>query len=140
MIIRNGPPTTQPTSAGDPSPDRPDLDGLIAISVAAHHEAVVVTVAGEVDMLTAAPLRDEIHRQLHRDPPVLVIDLTAVTFFASIGLSTILDAARAAGQQNTRLRLATDTAAVLQPLDATGLTAEFDIYPSSRAALDDDVG
>ncbi|SEF37162.1 anti-anti-sigma factor [Amycolatopsis pretoriensis] len=62
--------------------------------------------AGEVDLLTADQLTDGVTAALAQRPAVLVIDLTAVTFLDSSGLS-VLAQAHAAGGQNTTVRVVT---------------------------------
>lgn len=114
---------------------RPDLSGLIDVSVTRCGAAAVVAVGGEVDMLTAPLLRAEIAGALAGDPQVLVLDLEAVTFFDSSALAALLDTARSTEQRGIALRLACDTAPVLRPLTATGLAAEFQIFPSRKEAL-----
>ncbi len=115
---------------------RPDLAGLIEVTVAAHDPAAaVVTVAGEVDLLTAPLVREKTCAVLEARPLLLVLDLRAITFFDSSGLAVLLEIARTAAGQGTTLRLACDTAPVLRPLQATGLTGEFEIYRSPKEAL-----
>ena len=48
--------------------------------------------SGQVDLLTAGQLADAVTAALTRCPPVLLIDLTAVTFLDSTGLSVLAQA------------------------------------------------
>jgi anti-sigma B factor antagonist len=64
------------------------------ITVERRTDAVVLRVRGEIDIATAPTLRESILRALHGDPPILVIDLSAVTFLAAAGLVTLAMAKR----------------------------------------------
>ena len=49
--------------------------------------AVVLAVAGEVDMLSAPQLAEAIHTALAASPAALIVDLTKVDFLAFAGVS-----------------------------------------------------
>ncbi len=54
--------------------------------------AVVVSVAGEIDMLTEPRLRDALHDALARAADgTLVVDLTEVSFFSSTGIAALVE-------------------------------------------------
>ncbi|EOD63737.1 anti-anti-sigma factor, partial [Amycolatopsis vancoresmycina DSM 44592] len=50
-------------------------------------DAVVLAAAGELDLLSAPVLGDEVATALAGAPALLVIDLSEVTFLASIGIT-----------------------------------------------------
>ena len=52
----------------------------------------VVQVGGEVDAFTAPPRRAELADQLNSPPPMLVLDLTGVTFLSASGVRVLLEA------------------------------------------------
>ncbi|GLY42935.1 hypothetical protein Amsp01_089580 [Amycolatopsis sp. NBRC 101858] len=60
-------------------------------------DAVLVDVAGELDLLTAPLLEDALTAALANGPSMLVIDLTAITFLPSVGITLLLTARRQAG-------------------------------------------
>jgi anti-anti-sigma factor len=55
---------------------------------------VVIAALGEIDSLTAPKLSTTLHRELERQPAVLVLDLTGVSFLGVAGLQ-VLDCALA---------------------------------------------
>jgi anti-anti-sigma factor len=57
-------------------------------------DLVVVVVSGEIDSLTAPKLSTTLHCELERQPAVLVLDLTRVSFLGVAGLH-VLDCALA---------------------------------------------
>jgi anti-anti-sigma factor len=87
-------------------------------------------------MLTAPTLAEACARELAGRPPVLVIELTGVTFLASVGMSAIV-AAHEAGGEHTKVRVVTDNRDTLRPIRVTGLDRLLAIYPALSAALQD---
>lgn len=109
------------------------VDGTKLFSVIVHQPEPTVTViyvAGEVDILTASPLRDHFSRLLATRPQRLIIDLSRVSFLGAAGLSVLLSARDIAAQQDTVLQLrGTSRRAVARPLEVTGLDHLFEILP-----------
>ena len=58
-------------------------------SVEHRYGVTVLAVGGEIDMVTAPQFEKAIDDVLADDPPTLVIDLTEVTFLASVGLQLL---------------------------------------------------
>jgi len=105
-----------------------------------HGDDVVVEVRGEIDMLTAPRLHETVGTVLERRPPVLVIDLLAVSFVGVPGLATLLDIQRRAGER-TRLRVAAGPV-IRRTLSFTGVDRRFALYPTvedATAALSEPV-
>ncbi|MER5264097.1 STAS domain-containing protein [Actinosynnema sp. NPDC002837] len=83
--------------------------------------ATVIRVDGVVDMLTCDDVRTEVIARLAEPSEVLVLDLTAVTFFGTIGLSMLIEARHRAERRGVRFAVAADQRAVLRPLTETGI-------------------
>lgn len=98
----------------------------------------VLSVAGEIDALTAPMLQAAIRSGLSENGPgQLVLDLTAVTFLGSAGLAVLVGAVREAGRQHASLRIVADnTRPVLRPIEVTGLDSVLPVYNTVRDALD----
>ena len=100
--------------------------------------ALVVTVAGEIDQATVDRLRAAVTAAFDqlRDGEILVIDLTAVTFFGSPGLQALVDVTEAAQQRREPLRIVVDhTRPVIRPLQITGLGQVLALYDTVEQAL-----
>ncbi|QUQ63744.1 STAS domain-containing protein [Kutzneria sp. CA-103260] len=97
-------------------------------------DIVVVRASGEVDMITAPALESRVVTLVGEKPRLLVIDLTEVRFFSSAGLAVLALAHREA-DEGTQLRVVANDAAVLRPLELTGLTEDLSILPSLTAAI-----
>lgn len=96
--------------------------------------AVVLSVVGEVDLVTAPELDESIKTELERRPEVLVVDLSGVSFLASVGMSVLIGANQEVGD-GTRLRLVAAGNATLRPMELTGIATEFSIYRTLDEAL-----
>ncbi len=108
--------------------------GGFSVRVENHDGAVVLSVGGEVDLLTAPELEQTIAAELDRGPKVLVVDLSEVSFLASAGMSVLIGANQAAGER-TRLRLVATGNATLRPMEMTGIAGEFSIHSTRAQAL-----
>jgi anti-anti-sigma factor len=99
--------------------------------------AVVVRVRGEVDGTTAPLLREELtaaFREAGAGVPV-VVDLTGVGFFASIGMALLVEHHRLGESRNTPLRVVAPARSPLRALRAARLDRVFELYPDLPAAL-----
>ena len=94
---------------------------------------VVITVVGEIDLVTAPRLEDAVRKCLTERPAVLVIDLDQASFFSSAGIAVLVLAHRATPLVD--LRVVAHNQVVLRPLELTGLTHDLAIHPTLQSAL-----
>ncbi len=94
----------------------------------------VLTVAGEVDTVTASHLGVVLSRLLDEPADVLVADLTGITFLASSGLAVLIQAASRADGTGRRLRLVASGRQVRRPLEITGTDQLFDLHDDRTSA------
>ncbi|MDQ7803564.1 STAS domain-containing protein [Amycolatopsis sp. A133] len=107
------------------------------LRVTAHHSegTVVLAVAGEVDLLSAPMLGTEVTAALADAPELLVVDLSEVSFLASIGITVLLEARREAGT-GTRVRVvAPEDGVVHRTLRLTGLHEALAVASTRDDAL-----
>lgn len=100
--------------------------------------ALVVTVAGEIDLLTIGRVRAAVAAGFKdlRDGEMLVLDLTQVTFMDSRGLQTLVDVTQAAEQRREPLRIVVDhTRPVIRPIQVTGLDDVLALFDTVEDAL-----
>ncbi|MFL6119332.1 STAS domain-containing protein [Actinophytocola sp.] len=107
----------------------------VSVDVEHHGAATVLRVAGELDLLTTPTFTQACEQELGKRPPVLVIDLTGVTFLASVGMSAIVSAHEAAGER-TKVRVVAGTRDTLRPIRVTGLDKLLSVYSSLPEALE----
>jgi anti-anti-sigma factor len=76
------------------------VPGSMHVASRSQGSTQVLSVRGQVDVATVDALADEIRDALAREPETIVVDLSAVGFIGSGGLSALLEAdgrARASG-------------------------------------------
>jgi anti-anti-sigma factor len=114
----------------------PDSGNVFDVTVDVEHQdsAVVLHVAGELDMLTTAKLQESITLALAERPALLVLDLARVTFLASSAMAAIVAAHQKAGEHGS-LRVVATNRETARPLEVAGLDTYLSIYPTVDDAL-----
>jgi len=134
-VATSGNPGDPPVAGG--AVDAPAAEQLLTIDTATRAGAVIITVVGEVDLMTAPRLGASVRQALQQpfDGPV-VIDLSRVTFLDSSGLRALLEAHSQADRAGEPLRIFVDhQRPVIRPLEATGLDKVLMLYHSLDEAL-----
>ncbi|MEV0247526.1 anti-sigma factor antagonist [Nocardia sp. NPDC050712] len=110
---------------------------LLSIESTALDDVTVLRVSGEVDVLTAPQLRAAIDDALagndDRSARGIAVDLQAVTFLASSGLS-VLGAEARPNPQDRRIVIVANHSAVLRPMQLTGLVDLLTVCPTVAEA------
>ena len=91
----------------------------------------VLSVCGEVDLVTAEELRRRLHILAMDASSPVTVDLAGVTFMSCAGLAPLVGARRQLGE---RLRLGAVSPAVRRLFRLTGLTAYFGLRAPPSAA------
>jgi anti-anti-sigma factor len=97
-------------------------------------QTVVLTVSGEVDMLSAPQLAEAINTALATGPAGLVVDLSRVDFLASAGM-TVLVTAQAEVAPPTRFAVVANGPATSRPIKLMGLDNVLSLYSTLDSAL-----
>lgn len=84
-------------------------------------DEAVLSLAGEIDMLTAARLSTSVNEVLVSPPQRIVLDMAEVTFCDSQGLGTLVVLTRKASRARSLLILTNVGDFLLRVLDITGL-------------------
>ncbi|MBB5960684.1 anti-anti-sigma factor [Saccharothrix tamanrassetensis] len=103
-------------------------------------DSVVLSVAGEIDMSEAPAFEREVLTVLADRPHALVVDLSAVDFFGSHGISVLLTALRHALRYGVGFAVVADHRPVRRPLEVTDLAETLSLHatlPEALAALED---
>jgi anti-sigma B factor antagonist len=109
-------------------------DALLKVESEEVAGAVVLRAEGEVDSYTAEMLRDKLSEAFAGGVPV-VLDLSGVEFFASVGLSVLVEYHQRGEERGTPLRLVSPRGSVLRALKATLLNETLDLYLDLDTAL-----
>lgn len=119
-----------PGAGSEPNPDTAGFGTRVQRDDA----ATVLTVRGEVDMVTAPALAQEVGAALREAPALLVVDLTAVRFLSSAGLAVLVDA-QARATSGTVFRVVANSPGTLRVLELTGLDRTLAVHASLDDAL-----
>lgn len=111
-----------------PAPDS------ITTSVVHRDGIAVLTVGGEIDLLTAPALQEAIDGVVAEGPTALVIDLSAVGFLASAGLK-LLALTHEKISEWAQFAVVARGPATRRPIHLTGLDKTFSVYPTLDDAL-----
>jgi anti-sigma B factor antagonist len=99
-------------------------------------DRTVVKVGGEIDVYTAAVLRERLAGLVDAGRTDLVIDLTPVRFMDSTGLGVLLGVLKRVRGQEGRLELVIDSERLLEVFRITALTQIFTIHDTLESALE----
>jgi anti-anti-sigma factor len=108
---------------------------LTCTARSAHRGQVIVTLAGDLDIMAAPALREQLLSLLRPGASRLIIDLSAVGYADASGLAVLLGSQRRAGLPGGALQLAAPRPQVASVLAATGMSRHFDVYPTIQAAI-----
>jgi len=95
----------------------------------------VVRVTGEIDVATAPALREHLTTHESAGAPVVVVDLTDVTFVDSTALGVLVGAYRRLGDAGSTLRLVVTEARILKVLEITDLMSVFPVFATVDEAV-----
>jgi anti-sigma B factor antagonist len=96
--------------------------------------ALVVQLAGELDLYNAHAVREELMAAAARSPERIVVDLSGVTFIDSTGLGVLIEA-RTALENRRAFLLAAPGLETRRALEISGLDRHFAVHDSLDEAL-----
>lgn len=96
--------------------------------------AVVLSVHGDVDMLTAPRINEAVLEVLPRDHARVIVDLSDVDFLASAGMTALVTAQRQLGPTAQFLVVA-DGLGTSRPMKLMGIDAAIPLYRTLDEAL-----
>ena len=99
------------------------------------HGLVLVDVAGEIDMHTAQDLGEVLAAALRLGSCRIVVDLTAVGFIDSVGLSVLVQNAKRALAGGSSFEIVCNDGRLMQVFEITGLRDVLSFHPTREDAL-----
>ncbi|MCO1615999.1 STAS domain-containing protein [Micromonospora sp. CPM1] len=123
-----------PTASGSLRPDEP----IMWLSCDAGVDVTRISVAGEVDLSNAHLLTELVEAAVAASAPLVVIDLSEVSFFGAYGTNALVLAQRMLAGHGRRLVLHRPSPVVRRVLRVTGTLAAFEVVdrPAPPAADD----
>lgn len=107
------------------------------LKLAVHQDglAAVVTVQGSAGIAEAQHMQSTLESLTDKQLPLIVLDLSGMTFICSVGLSAIISTHVRSRRHNGSIRLVNPQPSVRQLLELTNLTKVFSIYPDIEHAM-----
>ena len=96
-------------------------DDLLTIRIEQHGESLLVRAIGELDIATANSLDEELRRVWYCDASPIILDLGKVDFIDSVGVRSLLGAAKHSRENGDRLRIRPPSAAVRRVIEVSGV-------------------
>jgi len=116
-------------------PATADGGAITATVVPGRDGPVIVTLSGELDIVSAPAVRERLLSLLSPDASRLVIDMAAVRYADASGLAALVSTQRRAVLLGGTLRLAGLRPDVARVLTVTGLSRHLRVYPTVQAAI-----
>jgi anti-sigma B factor antagonist len=107
-----------------------------AITTSVEHldDITLLNVGEVVDLATAPALEEAIDRLLAEDPKALIVDLSAVTFLASVGLRLLVSTHEKVSKSG-QFAVVASGPITSRPIQLTQLDRVFAMYPTLDEAL-----
>jgi anti-sigma B factor antagonist len=113
--------------------------GLNIVVESVGTRAVVLHLAGELDMVTAPGFAEHVQQHVadgDQDGSSLVLDLSGVTFLGSAGLAVLAEARNLAVARAVQVRVVAVSRTVLRPMEVTGLDKVLTVVPDVATAIE----
>ena len=107
----------------------------LSVTTSRQDDVSVVTVAGEVDVYTAAQLRSVLDEEIGAGHARLEVDLDEVSFLDSTGLGVLVGRLKLVRNHSGWLRIVCSNDRILRVFRITGLEKVFGIHDSLEDAL-----
>ena len=124
------------TAAGVANRSLPTYSGGFRVAENWVEHIVVVTVSGDLDMLTAPAVAEVIQAANGKEPAALIVDLSRVEFLASAGMNLLIQAHRDIAPSG-RFGVVADGPSTGRPLTLIGIDTIVAVYRTLDDALDD---
>jgi anti-sigma B factor antagonist len=98
-------------------------------------DAHVVTVSGDLDVVTAPGLRDELVRASSEGAGEIVVDLLRVPFVDSVALAVLVEASKRTTARGGVFRVVSDDRRIARIIEISGLDRVLRLHPTLREAL-----
>jgi anti-sigma B factor antagonist len=108
---------------------------MMEIKDRAVNDVTVISLAGNIDAMTAPKIADYIHEQVGKSNIKLVVDLSEVEYTSSAGLRVILGAIKETRSQGGDLRLTGIQPDVLKVLNLSGFSNILKLFDDADSAV-----
>ena len=111
-----------------------ERSGRCTVSPRRDGDALVLHVAGDLDVLTAPTLMTHLDVALSGGTALLIVDLLDVTFLSSAGISVLVETHRLTEPAGVSLRVVAEGPATSRPMRLMCVDEIIDLYPTLKHA------
>ena len=111
-----------------------ERSGRCTVSPRRDGDALVLHVAGDLDVLTAPTLMTHLDVALSGGTALLIVDLLDVTFLSSAGISVLVETHRLTEPAGVSLRVVAEGPATSRPMRLMCVDEIIDLYPTLKDA------
>lgn len=108
--------------------------GRFTVTPRRDEDFLVLHVCGDLDVLTAPTLGTHLDVAFTTSPPVLIVDITDVSFLSSAGISLLVETHRLTERGGISLRVVADSPATSRVLRMMRIDEVIDLYPTLAEA------
>jgi anti-sigma B factor antagonist len=112
-----------------------DVDEKLEVQTIVAAKRAIVRVSGDAGLANVARLEAELTNVASNRLPLVIIDLTDLTFIASRGMGVLVSFHRRMSLQKGHVRVAAPKSRVRDALEIARLNTVLDMYESLEAAL-----
>ncbi|RKS06168.1 SpoIIAA-like anti-anti-sigma regulatory factor [Nocardiopsis sp. Huas11] len=107
----------------------------LGLSTRVESHSVIVAIAGELDIATAADLQEHIQSAIEDHGPWLILDLSELDFMDSSGLNVVINAYRTVRELHGSLALAALNERVTKVVRLVGLHRQVPVHQTVATAV-----
>jgi len=108
---------------------------MIEVVTRQQQDTIVVSIKGDVDLYSSPSVRKVIIALTEKKTPVIMVDLSGVSYMDSSGVATLVEGLQQTGKYKGRFKLFGLGMAVREVFELSRLDKVFEIYPSEEAAF-----
>jgi len=105
------------------------------IKIKDHEGVKIIALSGDIDMYASPEVRKQLLRLIDQRVPVIMVDLSNVTYIASSGIATFVEGLKGMMSYSGRLKFFGIPMKVMEIFNFSKLDKVFDMYASMEDAL-----
>ncbi len=108
---------------------------MIEVVTRQQQDTIVVSIKGDVDLYSSPSVRKAIIALTEKKTPVIMVDLSGVSYMDSSGVATLVEGLQQTGKYKGRFKLFGLGMAVREVFELSRLDKVFETYPNEEAAF-----
>ena len=108
---------------------------MLEVATRNRNGVTIVSIKGDVDLYSSPEVRKVIIHLAENQTPVIMVDLSHVSYMDSSGVATLVEGLQQTGKYKGHFKLFGLGLAVREVFELSRLDKVFEIYPSEEAAF-----